>query len=195
MNDFDHEQSEYENNTTGDVRVTSARAKGPDLELDLLIRMPDEDMIASAIAQRMVTDYSLSKSLRDLVLNHTMTSIQAQIDDMLKTLVNEHIMRPFPVINPATGEATGESLTLRDVIVSSITNWETQTVDATGKPEQKTAYNNAKPRRQYIIEQVAGAAFDKEAKAAVAAVLAEAKTTQAEKLKAVVAAAIGGLMK
>lgn len=196
MSEYDDQIDEYEELTTSRA-LKSARMTDNYIELDLRFEIPNEETIAQALAMRLLSDYTLGKELRANVNKLILDKIEEQINLFISDLIEKQLVREFPVINPASGEATGEHTSFRQKIADYIASWQTQYVNNEGKPVQLDSWNrnSAKTREQWLIQQVAGAAFEKEAKAAVAAVMQEAKTTQAEKLKAIVSQALGAVLK
>lgn len=116
-------------------------------------------------------------------------AINKAISERIDARVSELIDKPI-VPRDRFGQAVegAEAKSLGDMLAEAVDQACTETVDRSGRPEKKTAYNSAMPRMQWHLSQIVAREIDTEAAKAIKELKADAKERVRKQIAAAVAA-------
>lgn len=121
-------------------------------------------------------------------------AINEAINSRIQARIEELLSRPIPPLDRFGDPIEGEPKTLSDMLAEAVDKCLTDTVDSAGKPEKRTAYNNARPRLEWLVKKVAAEKIAIEAEKAARQVNKEAKDHAQKVLANAVATGENGQM-
>lgn len=142
-----------------------------------------DEMVVRRLADHFISDHTMK--LRDRVSE----IINDRVAAVIEARVEAFLQKPIPPLTRYGEPIPGAvEKSLADMIADAADAAMVETVDSSGKPEKKNAYNNAIPRLEWLVKKVAVAGIAKAVEDAVKAVNAEAKAHVQKQVAAEIAA-------